>query len=468
MNRAIYEVWVRDPDTNLRKVLIDDWKELRYSPKLNNYAGCSISLHQSSSHLSEIAYRDRLEIIRRVTNPLNGIETKQTFGHVILAKERVLDQGGVPSEYITLNGLSYISYLASRVILPPSATDSSGAITMTATAEDATFATSSSITLYSGDMVTPTSPSSQARVVKFTVTGTSFSTTEPFTANVTTQAFTITRAQSRKADTADDVMKAYVRDCLTAATDTTRNISFFTVASDLNQADSIEWSSRYQNLLSELREITNAAGVDFDVESQSDGTLQFKTYYPQLGLDRRETNTDGNAPVIFAVERDNIAEQRWFKSGLQMVGQGANFIYVGGQGNGGQRLIVNRQNPASIVEWSRWEKFVDARDAQDSNQLSDRADSKITEMSGIDTGVSFRALASNSSIWGIHYNLGDLVTVKIWQEGIKFNDQITTIEVWVDDAGNEIVRPIVGSEIPRFDRRFNRLKRNDERLGVID
>ena len=468
MNRATYELWVRDPATNLRTVLIDDYKELRFSPKVNNYAGFSFSIHQSSSHVADIDYKDRLEIVRRVTNPLTETETRQNFGHIVLAKERTLDQSGIPSEYITFSGLGYIAYLASRVILPPSATDSSGAITMTATSGDSTFSTSSSITLYSGDLVTPASPSTQARVVKFTVTGTSFSTTEAFTAGVTTQTFTITRAQSRKADSADDVMKAYVRDCLTAATDTTRNLSFFSVASDAGADSSIEWSSRYQNLLSELREISDAASTDFDVVAQTDGTLQFTTYYPQLGTDRRETNTLGNAPVIFAIERDNIAEQRWFKSGLQMVEQGSNAIYVGGQGNGAQRTITQRLAPQSILTWERWEKFVDARDAQDATQLSDRADSKIEEMSGVDTGVSFRALSSESTIWGVHYNLGDLVTVRIWREGISFNDQITTIEAWVDGAGNEIVRPIVGSEMPRFDRRFNRLKRNDERLGVID
>lgn len=69
----------------------------------------------------------------------------------------------------------------------------SGAITMSASSASTTFTTSSSITLNAGDTVVPIGFESQARTVASTATGTSFSVTQAFGANVSGLQFRIVR-----------------------------------------------------------------------------------------------------------------------------------------------------------------------------------------------------------------------------------------------------------------------------------
>lgn len=468
MNLPKYEIWIRDPQSTQRKALIDDWTSLEYRPVINNYAGFSFKLHQDSEHLQYITAGDWVEIVRKIQNPITLEWVTQTFAHIVLAREREVSNGKA-SEYITISGLSFNCLLASRRVLPPTATESSGGITMTAVSGSAKFVTSSSTTLYRGDKVTPTT-AAQARIVKDTVTGTDFECYNEFTGNVTTEAFTITRGRSVHTDHADDVMKAFVRECLVSATDTSRNLAYVSVDADKHEAESVTWTSRYGKLIDILRDLSANTDLDFDmVFDGATGQVKFYTYYPQLGEDRRIGNTQGNAPVVFAVEFDNIQQQRWWQSALAMVDHGGNYIYVGGTGYGVDRKVLQRQVPASILSWGRWENFVDGRDATTDAELTDKADAAIEELARLDSGVNFENMMVDSCIWGVHYNLGDLVTVKIWRETNTFiNDQIISIEVSVDNNGYETARPLVGSEYPRFDRRFGRLKSQQDKEMSLD
>ncbi|HLC99671.1 MAG TPA: hypothetical protein VJC11_01760, partial [Patescibacteria group bacterium] len=70
-------------------------------------------------------------------------------------------------------------------------TTSSGATTMTAAGAASTFTTSASITINAGDYIIPTTTTSQSRAVTVGGTGTSFTVSPVFAANVTAETFTI-------------------------------------------------------------------------------------------------------------------------------------------------------------------------------------------------------------------------------------------------------------------------------------
>ncbi|KKU26732.1 MAG: Carbohydrate binding family 6 [Candidatus Magasanikbacteria bacterium GW2011_GWA2_46_17] len=79
-------------------------------------------------------------------------------------------------------------------------TTSSGAITMTASNGATTFTTSASITINTGDYIIPTTTTGQARSVTVGGTGTSFTVSPDFSADVTAETFTINPAITNLAD----------------------------------------------------------------------------------------------------------------------------------------------------------------------------------------------------------------------------------------------------------------------------
>ncbi|MDD5693457.1 MAG: hypothetical protein PHU86_03225 [Patescibacteria group bacterium] len=89
---------------------------------------------------------------------------------------------------------------------------SSGATTMTVTGQPTTtFTTSVSTTLYAGDYIIPTTTTTQPRTVATTATGTSFTVTSNFTANIAGETFTIYRPSANITDNAGTTSRLFIQ-----------------------------------------------------------------------------------------------------------------------------------------------------------------------------------------------------------------------------------------------------------------
>ena len=102
--------------------------------------------------------------------------------------------GGVERMRLGTNGTLGIGTTSATSQLQINTGTSSGAITMSASNGSSTFTTSASITLNAGDYIVPAAPNaSQAREVTVGGTGTSFTVSPAFDADVTSKTFTIYR-----------------------------------------------------------------------------------------------------------------------------------------------------------------------------------------------------------------------------------------------------------------------------------
>jgi hypothetical protein len=209
---------------------------------------------------------------------------------------------------------------------------------------------------------------------------------------------------------ADAVVKAYIDHHLINPADADRAVSY--LANRENQTGtSITDQSRYKNLLDEVIRILTAAGRGFFFELDS-GVIYFDTY---TGQDLTATNIEDNPPAIFSTAYDNILVQELVDS----MADTQNQIYVAGQGEGALRTIVEVGTAAGA---ERFESFQDARDTDDSDELTNRGLSVVK--AGIYT-FEARINPNANLVYEIDFDIGDLVTVQAY--GSSVDKRITEI-----------------------------------------
>lgn len=148
---------------------------------------------------------------------------------------------------------------------------------------------------------------------------------------------------------ADDLLKAIVRTNL-GSTATVANgrkasgvidASYFGVAANLTLAPTLALAFSYRNVLDICKEICDAsrtAGTElyFDIvpaiEDGDTHTVEFRTYIGQPGKDR---TADGDSPMTFGLEFENLAEPELIEDGTDEV----NRAYGLGQGQEAERII---------------------------------------------------------------------------------------------------------------------------------
>ena len=101
-----------------------------------------------------------------------------------------------------------------------------------------------------------------------------------------------------------------------------------------------------------------------------------------------EVRRDGVFEAIYLIRAIEIDSGALVYS--RGVSDSANAVYAGGQGEGIDRVVVLRENAASIAAVGRFERFVDARDIEESNidLLTERADTAISSISIPESAVA--------------------------------------------------------------------------------
>jgi hypothetical protein len=146
-----------------------------------------------------------------------------------------------------------------------------------------------------------------------------------------------------------------------------------------NRGNRMIWESRFKVLSEELEKIGQASGLGWAINTE----YEFKV---MEGLNL-SVNQSENSPVYFSPEFGNVKTQSFSDSDLNMKNVG----YVGGQGEGTERLIIELGEASGV---DRIETFIDARDVggedEDGNELTEekqrqllieRGEQKMEELS---------------------------------------------------------------------------------------
>lgn len=208
--------------------------------------------------------------------------------------------------------------------------------------------------------------------------------------------------------------------------------------------------ARYYNLFETAAKLADAGGVEFAVVPVFDSAMsdwaalqtagqehlarqragwEFRTYWPRRGLDRRRGNADGNAPVIFSLERGNMADPSYIWDGTDI----GNHCYVLGQGTEENRQVVEVADAsAGDSPWNDWEY---QRDARNSSALATLLSTGRAENEERQAREEFRftALEAEGCMYGVHWSLGDWATAEY--RGIEFD--VRCVEVTVALSGSD-------------------------------
>lgn len=244
---------------------------------------------------------------------------------------------------------------------------------------------------------------------------------------------------SDKTGVAGTAMQAYVTDQCISPTDATRIVTGLTNDGSSNVGATATYSARYTILYTALDNLAQQGAVDFGVvKNTTVGTFLFKVR-TLWGTDRRVGNSGGNPPTIFDVSLNNMLIPILSKKGTDEV----NHVYVGGTGQGANRVIQEEKNAAAeaVSPWNRAEAFVDARNETTANGLTTRGQAYLANNEATNE-LTFNIQQTFGSRWIRDYNLGDIITAIYG--AFTFTKKINKISVVVSSGttGQAIIEVI--------------------------
>lgn len=237
---------------------------------------------------------------------------------------------------------------------------------------------------------------------------------------------------------ADDFIKAVVRENLGSSAVAGRNLTGlnFTVAPDWSLGVVVERKFAWQNVMTILKAAADASaqgGTDlyFDVVpvlvSETQLGFELRTYTGQIGM-------DNSASIFFGKEWGNLGSPKLEKDYSEEI----NYVYVGGQGEGSNRTIVERSDTARIgvSAWNRREAFADARNETTTAGLNAKGDAAL-QASRPRLRFSGALLDSEQTRYGIDWSFGDKVTVEY--RGFQFSGMIRAVRLELSEDGEDTV-----------------------------
>lgn len=283
----------------------------------------------------------------------------------------------------------------------------------------------------------------------------------------------------------ETVMKQLVDHNLINPANPVRAVANLVVATDQGRGQEVTWRSRYKQLDEELQALSLLSGLGWGVEfDPATGAMTFEVY------EGRDLTVGQNVlpPVIFSPDFDNIKIQGYRNSLLNL----RNMVYVGGQGEGELRTIVEVSNgtPSGV---DRYEMFTDGRDTDDTGELTTRGQEALTERgeefffeADIITPVQRMAYdktyyylsptqvaeetkqrvyyTSGTFKYGIDYDLGDIVTIQNRDWGVTMNARIVEITITQEQGQPEQISAVFGTSWPTL---IDQLKKELKQTEVV-
>ena len=202
----------------------------------------------------------------------------------------------------------------------------------------------------------------------------------------------------------------------------------------------------YKNLL----EYTDAVLQEYSCGAKMwlDRDLLKFRYKVFKGVDRSRDSTE-NEPIIFSTEFDNLVSSNYTLDTSAY----KTTALIGGEGEGTERKC------AFVYAWqkglNRRETFVDAssisstyKDENDEEQsytlevyrkmLEAQGRQSVAELQKVETFDGEIDLTNSNLVYGVDYNLGDMITVEDKDRGKYINARIVTVTEVQDDGGYKI------------------------------
>lgn len=187
--------------------------------------------------------------------------------------------------------------------------------------------------------------------------------------------------------------------------------------------------TRYKVLTDEISRVLLTEDLGYGLEIDiANKRFVFNVYE---GVNRTSLQSV-NPRVLFGLKYGNIADYKKVKDTTGT----KNVIYVAGQGEGADRTIVK----VTGLGTRKKETFVDARDTDLLNELTERGNQKLTELSEINN-YEFETIERQFK-YGIDYELGDYVTVVLDKDNIQHLQLQKVKEVY--EAGKISIVPEFG------------------------
>lgn len=202
-------------------------------------------------------------------------------------------------------------------------------------------------------------------------------------------------------------------------------ISGLSVETDAGTGKSMDWFCAWQNLLETLQKLAESGGGDFDLVTGG-SAYQFRWYDGQLGIDR-------SSDVVFALQRGNMANPRYRERRSSRLTS----VIVGGKGEEEEREIaIVKSDDFSASD--NYEGFLGATDVDTEAGLINRGQAKLAE-NRIAKEFYFTVLQSEASKYGVHYDLGDLVSAINPFNGAVYKMQVKSVNVALEKDGKETI-----------------------------
>ena len=206
-------------------------------------------------------------------------------------------------------------------------------------------------------------------------------------------------------------------------------ISGLSVAADSAGGNTLDWNCAFDNLLETLQKLALVAGGDFDLVKTSSAAWQFRWYAGQLGTDR-------TSEIVFALERGNMSAPNYTDSKIEE----KTAAIVGGQGEESARVFAVRTGANYNITTNNIELFVNATNANTTAALNTQGDQKLADVQA-KTKFSFKGVRTPSTIYGVHFFLGDLVTAINPFNWTSQTVKVKSVSVSIDSNGAETIEP---------------------------
>lgn len=253
-----------------------------------------------------------------------------------------------------------------------------------------------------------------------------------------------------KTGKASTVMYDLVNVCAINPTNPRRKIPFLVCAEDKQFGNKIDYQKTGGSLYMALYQLAAESDIGFSVLfDPKNSRLVFEV---RKGADRTQGNSEGNDPVVFSTELEDILSSEYYANEQDK----KNIAYVQGEDTGAARksVVVGQDE---LIGFDRRELYVDARDLQSevynedgtsttltpaeyNAMLIQRGSEKLAECEVIETfEAQIRQFGNVQYEFGEDYVKGDKVTVIDEQLGIIVSARITKVEEQYDEEYNLVL-----------------------------
>lgn len=187
-------------------------------------------------------------------------------------------------------------------------------------------------------------------------------------------------------------------------------------------------------------------------QSMTQNLILFEVYSP----------TDRSGSVRFSFGLGNLKYLAYDVTAPEV-----NATIVGGQGTGADRYVMERNDPISMSSWGRLETLTSRPGNDATIALQEDGDSALAD-GGEGVRLSSNAADTVDCRYGVHYDLGDLVSIEVWS-GYQVTDVIATVHIQAYPTAGEVVGITIGDQSTSHDYgNIDRLRSIDRRVGSLE